>query len=53
MNQVAPFYANRIVMEPFREVLKPPLKGKRIYWDENLTNLFEESKRAIWYSSEK
>ena len=47
VNQVAPFYANRRVMEPFRELLKPPLKGKRIYWDENLTNLFEESKRVI------
>ena len=53
MNQVSPFYANRIVMEPFREVLKPPLKGKRIYWDKNLTNLFKKSKRAIRDGSEK
>ena len=34
-------------MEPFRELLKPPAQGKRVYWDENLTRLFEESKVAI------
>ena len=47
VNQVAPFFANRKVMEPFRELLKPPAQGKKVYWDENLTRLFEESKVAI------
>ena len=47
INQVAPFYANRRVMEPFRELLKPPTQGKKIYWDENLTRLFQESKEVI------
>ena len=43
VNQVAPFFASRPVMQPFRELLKPAAKGKQIYWDENLTRLFEES----------
>ena len=47
VNQVAPFFANRPVMEPFRELLKPSAAGKAIYWDENLTKLFEESKIVI------
>ena len=47
VNQVAPFFANRRVMEPFRELLKPPAKGKKVYWDDNLTKLFEESKQVI------
>ena len=47
VNQVAPFFANRPVMEPFRELLKPSVKGKQIYWDDNLTKLFEESKVII------
>ena len=47
VNQVAPFFANRRVMEPFRELLKPPAQGKKVYWDENLTKLFEESKEVI------
>ena len=47
VNQVAPFFANRRVMEPFRELLKPPAQGKKVYWDENLTKLFEESKLVI------
>ena len=48
--QVAPFFANRKVMEPFRELLKPPAQGKKVYWDNNLTKftkLFEESKQTI------
>ena len=44
VNQVAPFFANKRVMEPFRELLKPPAQGKKVYWDDNLTKLFEESK---------
>ena len=47
INQVAPFFASRPIMQPFRELLKPAAKGKQIYWDENLTNLFEESKLVI------
>ena len=47
VNQVAPFFANRRVMEPFRELLKPPAQGKKVYWDDNLTKLFEESKLII------
>ena len=47
VNQVAPFFASRPVMQPFRELLKPSAKGKQIYWDENLTALFEESKVII------
>ena len=34
-------------MEPFRELLKPAQKGRKIYWDDNLTKLFEESKQVI------
>ena len=47
INQVAPFFASRPVMQPFRELLKPAAKGKQIYWDENLTKLFEDSKIVI------
>ena len=34
-------------MEPFRQLLKPSSQGKKIYWDDNLTRLFEESKKVI------
>ena len=47
VNQVAPFFANRPVMEPFRELLKPAAAGKSIYWDDNLTKLFQDSKTVI------
>ena len=47
INQVAPFFANRPVMEPFRKLLKPSASGKSIYWDDNLTKLFEDSKTVI------
>ena len=47
VNQVSPFFASRPVMEPFRELLKPAEKGKQVYWDDNLTALFEESKTVI------
>ena len=47
INQVSPFLASRPVMQPFRELLKPAAKGKQIYWDDNLTKLFEESKLVI------
>ena len=47
VNQVAPFFASRPILQPFRELLKPATKGKSIYWDDNLTKLFEESKVVI------
>ena len=47
VNQVAPFFASRPMMQPFRELLKPSMKAKGIYWDENLTKLFNESKVVI------
>ena len=47
VNQVAPFFANHPVMEPFRELLKPAAGGKQIYWDDNLTKLFNDSKVII------
>lgn len=34
-------------MQSLRDLLKPAEKGKGIYWDENLTTLFEESKLVI------
>ena len=34
-------------MQPFRELFKPAARGKQIYWDDNLTKLFEESKIVI------
>ena len=47
VNQISPFYATRPVLLRFRELLKPPATGKMIYWDENLTQLFKESKAEI------
>ena len=41
VNQVAPFYAIKPHLQPFRELLK---KGSTWYWDNNLTNLFTEMK---------
>ena len=53
VNQVAPFFASRPVMQPFRELLKPAAKGKQIYWDDNLSKLFDESKVVILDAIEK
>ena len=47
VNQVSPFFAARPVMQPFRELLKTPASGKKIYWDSNLAKVFEESKKVI------
>ena len=47
INQVSPFFMARPAMQPFRELLKAPAVGKKVYWDENLTKLFEESKVTI------
>ena len=53
VNQVSPFFASRPVMQPFRELLKPAEKGKQVYWDDNLTKLFEESKLVILEAIQK
>ena len=47
VNQISPFYATRPVLLPFRELLKPPAQGRKLYWDENLTRLFQESKMKV------
>jgi hypothetical protein len=47
VNQVAPFFAARPTLQPFRELLKAPATGKKIYWDEDLEKLFKESKKTI------
>ena len=44
---MAPFFAARPTLQPFRELLKAPATGKKIYWDENLEKLFKESKKTI------
>ena len=44
VNQVAPYYAVQPHLLPFRELLK---KGSIWYWDNNLTNIFEETKAHI------
>ena len=44
VNQVAWAYAISPIMEPFREAIKP---NRTFYWDENLTQIFEESKKLI------
>ena len=53
VNQIAPLFASRAVMQPFRELLKPASKGKQIYWDDNLPLLFQESKLFILESIEE
>ena len=40
-------------MQPFQELLNPAAKGKQVYWDENLTKLFEESKTVILEAIDK
>ena len=47
VNQVAPFFAARLTLQPFRELLKAPATGKKIYWDDNLEKLFQELKKTI------
>ena len=46
VNQLAPFFANSKTMEPFRELLKPG-KTKKVYWDNELRECFEESKQVV------
>ena len=48
VNQLAPFFAVSKVMEPFRELLKKSnSKGKEVYWDQSLQDLFVKSKEVI------
>ena len=47
VNQVSPFFAARPKLRPFRELLKAPAVGRKVYWDDNLEALFQESKRII------
>ena len=44
VEQVAPFYAVKPRLLPFRELLK---KYSRFYWDDNLQKLFEEARLVI------
>ena len=44
VEQVAPFYAVKPHLLPFRELLKT---NSRWYWDETLQQLFEEAKKTI------
>ena len=45
VNQLAPFIASSTLMAPFRELLKSSrANGNKIYWDEVLQNIFEETK---------
>ena len=44
VNQVAWAYSISPVMQPFREAIKP---NRTFYWDANLTNIFEKSKKLL------
>ena len=44
VNQIAWAYAISTIMEPFRELIKP---NRTFYWDENLTMIFEKSKKLL------
>ena len=44
VEQVAPFYAVKPHLLPFRDLLK---KNSKFYWDENLKKLFDEAKTVI------
>ena len=41
LRMYASLFDSRPIMQPFRELLKPSGNGKQIYWDDNLTKLFE------------
>ena len=49
VNQLAPFLISAPLMSPFRDLLKPShaTKGKKVYWDEQLSNVFEKTKQHI------
>ena len=44
VNQVAWAYAISPIMEPFRDAIKP---NRTFYWDENLSEIFERSKKLL------
>ena len=48
VNQLAPFVAKNDFMSPFHELLKTKnLRGKKVYWDDNLQHAFNQSKTAL------
>ena len=49
VNQLAPYLVSAPLMSPFRDLLKPSnaTKGKKVYWDEQLNSVFEETKQII------
>lgn len=48
VNQLAPFLSTAPIMEPFRDLLKTSdSRGKKVYWDTELKNAFENSKDTI------
>ena len=54
INQIAPFIASATIMEPFRELLQPTKAyGKKVFWDNQLKDLFEKTKRLVTEHAEK
>ena len=48
VNQIAPFIANSDLMAPFRDLLKvSESKARKVYWDENLQQIFEKSRSEL------
>ena len=48
VNQIAPFITRYEWMSPFRDLLKFSVsKAKKVYWDDNLQNIFERSRIAL------
>ena len=45
VNQLAPFFATCIVMQPFRELLQSGTKN--VYWDDVLQEVFHQSRQKI------
>ena len=46
IKQLAPFLATTPVMELFRKLLRKP-QGKKVYWDPNLQEKFQQGKDVI------
>ena len=48
VNQLALFLATTAMMAPFRDLLKSSnLKGRHVYWDDELKKTFEDTKLAL------
>ena len=48
VNQLAPFLSTAPIMEPFRDLLKTSeLRGKKVFWDNELQQIFNETKQTI------